>query len=62
MENHYGYEDDDVDLIERWSGLVLNGIGTGFSQLMDFVDKSDLSIDENYQHLCRLIDLSAFID
>lgn len=62
VENHYGYEDDDVDLIERWSGLVLNGIGTGFSQLMDFVDKSDLSIDENYQHLCRLIDLSAFID
>ena len=62
VDNHYGYDDDEVDIIGNWFGLIENGMDTGFRQLMDFVSTSDLSSKENYQHLCKLIDLPAFID
>jgi len=62
VDNHYGYDDDEVDVIGNWFGMVENGSNSNFLQLMSFVAESDLSLDENYQHLCSLIDMPAFID
>jgi len=62
VDNHYGYDDDHVIVIGNWFGLVENGSNGSFRRLMTFVKESDLSIDENYQSLCNMIDVPAFID
>ena len=53
---------DDVNIIGAWDGLVENGDGTRFLQLMQWLETADLSDTLQYQHLCTLIDIDDFID
>ena len=53
---------DDVDLIGSWNGLVENGSGEAFGQLMEFLDNADLTDSMQFSQACSLIDIDNFID
>ena len=49
-------------MIGNWEGVNENGDNTSFLQMMDWLENSDLSNDENYEYICSLIDIDCFID
>lgn len=62
IANHYGYKKNDINLIESWSGLVIDGESNSFKQMMQWFYQADLSDEKAYQHACSLIDIDNFID
>lgn len=57
-----GYEQDSIDLIEGWQGLVSEGNGREYSVLTDAVINYDLTISQNYARVETLMDIDNFID
>lgn len=53
---------DDVNLIGSWDGIVENGDGDGFHDMMQWLETADLSDSLQYQRLCSMIDIDHFID
>lgn len=62
LEDHFGYDHEEYNVIGNWHGLNENGDNTQFLQMMYWLEDSDLSDDANYEHLCSLIDINCFID
>ncbi len=63
LEDHFGYDDEDYNVVGNWYGLEENGDVTAFVQMMDWLrDDPDLADEANYNHLCSLIDVDNFID
>ena len=62
IEDHFGYDDEEINLIGKWNGLSENGDNSGFLQMMAWLEDADLSDETNYEHLCSLIDIDCFID
>jgi len=62
LEDHFGYDDEEINVIGNWHGLNENGDNTGFLQMMNWLGDSDLSDNENYEYLCSLVDIDCFID
>ena len=63
LEDHFGYEDEDYNVIGNWYGLEENGDAMAFVQMMDWLrDDPNLADMANYEHLCSLIDVDNFID
>ena len=62
LEDHFGFADEEINVIGNWNGLNENGDSTGFLQMMDWLEDADLSDDSNYAYLCSLIDIDCFID
>ena len=62
LEDHLGYENESFNLIRDWNGTCENGDNTNFLQLISWLEDIDLSSDENYRHLCSLVDMDCFID
>ena len=68
IEHYYGVDKgtliDDIIIIK--SDLVETGVEAdwyvSYSEMQDFILNHDMSIDENYQKACELIDIQSFID
>lgn len=62
LEDHFGYNDEEINVIGSWHGENENGDNSAFLQMMDWLEDADLSDSTNYAHLCSLIDIDCFID
>ena len=62
LENHYDIDPDSPDIIGNWFGLVEEGDNLNFNELMAYVESTDFSDENEYQHLSELIDINNFID
>jgi hypothetical protein len=62
LEDHFGFDDEEINVIGNWHGLNENGDNTGFLQMMQWLNDADLSDEANYEYLCSLIDIDCFID
>ena len=62
LEDHFGFADEEINVIGNWNGLNENGDNTSFLQMMEWLENADLSDDSNYEYLCSLIDVDCFID
>lgn len=62
ISDHYGYDDDDVNVIESWYGHVADGNNENFVAMMRWLMKADMSDEETYKQACQMIDMDNFID
>ena len=62
LEDYFGIDIENCNIIENWYGKIDCGSNTNFLQMMQWLDKTDLSIPENYAEICELIDMDNFID
>lgn len=62
VDNHYGFNNDDIDLIGNWFGLEENGSNQAFLSMMDYLKDADLKDQEAYNNFIRTINFDAFID
>jgi len=68
IEHYYGVDKgtliDDIIIIKN--GLVETGVKAdwyvSYSEMQEFIMNNDMSIAENYEKACELIDISSFID
>ncbi|MBQ8208173.1 MAG: CotH kinase family protein [Clostridia bacterium] len=63
FEEHYDVNKDDVVAVKAWD----IDIGTDsdwkyYRELRDFCKNNDLTLPENYEKLCSMIDMQSFID
>ena len=61
LESNYGIDGKEVDLLEG-EGTVLDGDADQYNTVMDYLESSDVTTVEAYDHLQRLIDLGEFIN
>ena len=61
LEDHFGQDDKDFNVIRNWYGTAEDGDSTNFIQMMQWLEDADLSNTGNYAHLCSLIDIDDFI-
>ena len=62
LEDHYGGNEDYYNLMSNWVSLLDNGTDVFFQQMMSWFATADLSVKENYDEACRLMDMDNFID
>lgn len=62
VEEHHGYDKDDVTVIGNWFGIEENGNHRNFLQMMDWLWDADLAEEDNFNRICQMIDLDAFTD
>ena len=62
ITDRYGYNKEDVNVIESWEGEVTDGNNENFIKMMRWFLRADLSQPEQYAEACRLIDINCFID
>lgn len=60
LEQHFGVERDALDLLEL-DGTPLTGSAEHYSDLLDFVYNHDLSNQENYDQVKKMMDVENFI-
>lgn len=63
LSNHYGVSQDNVWIID--SGTASAGGAEAmeaYEQMIAFVSSNDMSLDENYQTACALLDVQSLID
>lgn len=69
LEDHFNIDIEHCNIVGNWIGLaehggLVNAQGNNveFIQLMDWLDVTDLSQEQNYQRLGTLIDIDNFMD
>ena len=62
LEDHFGNEDTDYNVVNDWYGNREDGDSTGFVEMMQWLQTADLTESENYETLCSWVDLNCFID
>lgn len=62
LQDHYGGNEDYYNIMSNWVNLLDNGTDVYFQQMMSWFATADLSVRENYEEACRLIDVDNFID
>lgn len=62
IQDHYGINKNDVNVIESWSGAVADGNNISFMMMMQWIMNANLSTAEEYEHICSIIDVDCFID
>lgn len=62
LKDHYGGNEDYYNIMSNWVNLLDNGTDVYFQQMMSWFATADLSVRENYEEACRLIDVDNFID
>lgn len=61
IEDHYGYESDDVNILKYW-GVTQNGDGTDWWNFYTWINTADLSQPEQAEHAFSRLDMPSFID
>ena len=62
LEDHFGHDDADYNVVSNWYGYQVDGDTTGFVEMMRWVMQCDLTQEEDYARINELIDVSSFID
>lgn len=62
LEDHFGDDDSDYNVVDNWYGYQVDGDTTGFVEMMRWFSSADLSSEEEYAMADEKIDLSSFID
>ena len=62
VADHYYYEKEEVNVIESWTGAIINGNNDNFLQMMRWFAQANLSDETNYRYACSMIDIDCFID
>ena len=62
LEDHFGNEDTDYNVVSNWYGYLVDGDTTGFIEMMRWVKDCDLTQEEQYARIGEMIDISSFID
>ena len=71
LEDHFGVEPEQCNIIcgngldgetWEWNVEVESGDGSGFEQMMDWLEDADLSDSANYAYISQLVDIDNFID
>ena len=61
LEDHFDVDLDESNIIKQWY-MLEHGDDTPWNELFQWVEEADLSLEENYHHLCEQIDVENFID
>lgn len=60
---HYGVEEDDVIIVKNGALEAGSDIDILFyDNMTKFITQNDMSLSENYQQACQLIDIDSFLD
>ena len=71
LEDHFGIAPEQCNIVsgggidgytKEWKVEVESGDGTGFGQMMDWLEEADLSDVDNYAYISNLVDVDNFID
>ena len=62
LEDHFGNEDLDYNVMESWYGDIADGDNTNFNQMMEWLKNSDMTQEADYMRICSMIDIDCFID
>lgn len=69
LEDHLNIDIEHCHIVGNWNGYAeyggpvdANGDHIEFVNLMNWLETADLSQEQEYQHLCELIDIENFID
>ena len=62
LEDHYGVDTEHCNIIANWHRDPEHGDSTNFVHMMEWLENADLSVAENYDYLCGLIDVDNFVD
>ncbi|MCB9207467.1 MAG: CotH kinase family protein [Ignavibacteriales bacterium] len=61
LEANHNVDKDKINLLEL-DGNIIDGSNEGYWELIDFLNSHNLSLNENYDVVKSLIDISSFID
>ncbi len=66
VASNYSIDPEQIDMLEKeaffdW-GEVICGVGDLYADLIDYVDKNDLSLEANYKHVSTLMDVEEFLN
>ena len=62
IEDHYGYDDDNVNILVNWGDEVDNGSGSDWYEFYEWLETADLRNDVHYQYVATKIDIEALLD
>ena len=69
LDDHFNIDLEHCNIVGNWNGLAeygrpfdANGDLIEFVNMMDWLENADLSQEDEYQHLCELIDIDNFTD
>lgn len=62
LEDHFGIDPEQCNIIDNWGEEVEAGEGVGFGQLMQWLEDADLADSLNYAYLKSLVDVDNFVD
>ena len=62
LEDHYGTNPNNCNLIGDWHGNVECGNNLNFMQMINWFQNANLSDDEAFQYACELMDMDNYID
>ncbi len=61
LYNHYGIEQDNVD-IQKGNWTLLHGTTDTYRALKQYVTTHDLSVEANYEYVCSQVDIDSLIN
>ena len=61
IETHYGYSEDEIDLIQN-NNVAIEGSNVAHSELLKYVKNTDMTTEEAYKYLDSQIDLQELIN
>ncbi len=62
IEDHTGYSDFDLVRYQKWGCELKYGTLVDWNTLVQFIQASNFSIQENYQTVCGMMDMANFIN
>ena len=62
LEDHFGYDDTDFNVVDNWYGYHVDGDTTGFVAMMRWVKHCDLTQETDFAQIKEWVDLDSFID
>lgn len=62
LEDHFGTNPNNCNLIGDWHGNVDCGSNASFMQMLNWFQNANLADADAYQHACELIDMDNYID
>jgi hypothetical protein len=62
FKSNYGIDSDDLDVLEYWGGVALEGTPDRFSMYLDSLQKINLSDPESFKFIERYVDVQELIN
>ena len=62
LEDHFETDIENCNIIGDWHGSVECGHPVYFNQMMNWLSNASLDNEENYQHICDLIDMDNYVN